>query len=151
MLRNVIYYFLCLLECYFIHPLRCLVNYRPHLECSKYECWIHKCPSYQRLSAAFFICVFIWTSYLSQWRWKISEMLWGILNCRKWYLKLTGLQNQKRSVFIVHSPVKIAKFEMCLCSHLLLAAQIALDIPIIVHLIQNNEYGCRSLSFTPWE
>ena len=102
------------------------------------KCWIHECPSYQRLSAAFFMCVFTWTSYLSQWKWKRSEMLWGILNCRKWYLKLMGLRNQKRSVFIVHSPMKIAKFEMCLYSYLLLAAQIALDIPIIVHLIQNK-------------
>jgi len=49
-----------------------------------------------------------------------------------------GLRNQKRSVFIVHSPMKITKFEMCLYSYLLLAAQIALDIPIIVHLIQNK-------------
>ena len=98
------------------------------------KCWIHECPSYQRLSAVFFT----WTSYLSQWKWKRSEMLWGILNCRKWYLKLMGLRNQKRSVFIVHSPMKITKFEMCLYSYLLLAAQIALDIPIIVHLIQNK-------------
>ena len=74
------------------------------------KCWIHECPSYQRLSAVFFT----WTSYLSQWKWKRSEMLWGILNCRKWYLKLMGLRNQKRSVFIVHSPMKIAMFEMCL-------------------------------------
>lgn len=70
-----------------------------------------------------------WTLYPSQRNWKGSKMLSGTVNRRKWFLKLMGLQNQKRSVFThLQQPLKVWHvFGLVL----LPAAQIALEIPII--------------------